>query len=148
VALGALAARADPYLGFNFAVEIEGLVVGGFSEVTGLQAEIEVQDHREGGLNDFVHRLPGPARFPINLTLRRGLTDADVLWRWYQDVSRGLVRRHNGSVLLLDAQGREARRWNFVDAYPIRWTGPELRAATGAVAVESIELVHRGLRAA
>ena len=140
-----VAARADPYLAFNFAVEIEGLVVGGFSEVTGLQSEIEVQDHREGGENDFVHKLPGPARFPANITLRRGLTDVDVLWRWYRDVTRGKVRRRNGSVLVLDSRGREERRWNFVDAYPVRWTGPELRATTGAVAVESVELVHRGL---
>jgi phage tail-like protein len=50
--------------------------------------------------------------------------------------------------VLLDSRGEERWRWNFVGAYPVRWSGPELRAATGAVAVETLELAHRGLEAA
>ena len=49
----------QPYLTFNFAVEIEGLLVGGFTEVSGLESEIEVEEYREGGVNGFVHKLPG-----------------------------------------------------------------------------------------
>ncbi|MDQ3855485.1 MAG: phage tail protein [Chloroflexota bacterium] len=140
--------RLDPYLAFSFVVELEGLVVAGFSEVTGLQAEIEVQDYREGGLNEYIHRLAGPARYPSNLVLRRGLTDVDTLWVWHQRAARGLVERRNGSIILLDSAGAESSRWNFVDAYPVRWSGPELRAGTTAVAVETVELAHHGLSAA
>jgi phage tail-like protein len=141
----ALGSRADPYLTCNFLVEIEGLVVGGFSEVTGLQTEVEIQEYREGGENDYVHRLAGPRRYPTNLVLRRGLTTDDTLWRWHQEVKWGRVRRRNGSIVLLDSAGEERWRWNFVGAYPIRWTGPDLRAGTTEVAVESVELVHQGL---
>jgi phage tail-like protein len=144
----ALATRSDPYLAFRFAVEIEGLVVAGFSEVTGLQSELELQEHREGGLNDYVHKLAGPVRYPANLTLRRGLTDVDAIWGWYRDASRGRIRRRNGSIVLLDSRGEERWRWNFVGAYPVRWSGPDLRAETGAVAVETLELAHQGLEAA
>ena len=144
----AIGDRADPYLALGFLVEIEGLVTGGFAEVTGLQSELEVQDYREGGVNGHIHRLAGPARYPSNLVLRRGLGDIDALWRWYQDVANGIVRRRNGSIVVLDAAGRERRRWNFVGAYPVRWIGPELRAGTAAVAIETLELVHRGLAAA
>ena len=49
----------DPYQGFNFLIEIEGLLTGGFSEVTGLESEIEVEEYREGGLNQYIHQLPG-----------------------------------------------------------------------------------------
>ena len=65
----ALALRLDPYLGFRFLVEIQGLIVAGFSEVGGLQAEIETFEYREGGLNDYAHHLPGPVRYPnlVNL---------------------------------------------------------------------------------
>jgi phage tail-like protein len=138
-------ARRDPYMGFNFRVEIEGLVVGGFSEVSGLQVEVQVEDYQEGGLNEYVHKLPGPTRYPQNLVLKHGLTEVDALWSWHQDVRRGTVARKNGSIVLLDSGGQERWRWNFVGAYPIRWSGPDLRAGQAEVAVETLELVHRGL---
>ena len=140
----ALAARADPYLGCAFLVELEGLVIAGFSEVSGLAAELEVLDYREGGVNDFAHRLPGPARYPTNLTLRRGITDSEELWDWWRDAVHGNVRRLTCSVLLLDSSREVVRRWEFKGAYPVRWTGPELRAETGTIAVEAFELAHRG----
>ena len=138
-------ARNDPYLSFNFFVEIEGLIVGGFSEVGGLQVETQVHDYQEGGQNEYVHRLPGPARHPSNLILKRGLTDIETLWSWHQDVIAGKIERRNGTVYLLDRTGAPAMWWDFKEAYPVKWSGPELRADSGAVAVETIELVHRGL---
>lgn len=141
----ALGKRSDPYLACNFLVEIEGLVVAGFSEVTGLQVEIEVEDYREGGLNEYIHKLAGPTRYPSNLVLKRGLVDAETLWKWQQEVSQGRIKRSNGSIVLLDSSGQAKWRWNFKDAYPVRWTGPELRAGTAEVALETLELVHRGL---
>lgn len=137
--------RRDPYLKYNFAVEIDGLVAGGFQEVTGLQAEIEVQDYREGGVNEFVHKFAGPVKYSSNLVLKWGITDARALWNWYWDVMHGKVERKNVSVLLLDQTGQEKRRWNFEKAYPVKWVGSELRAAASEVAVETIEFAHRGL---
>jgi phage tail-like protein len=137
--------RVDPYAAFRFRVEIEGLVVGGFTEVGGLEMEIDVTSVREGGVNGYEHLLAGPARYPSRLALRRGLTDADGLWRWCRDVARGTIERRNGSVVLLDDRGGDAWRWNFVDAFPVRWAGPSLAANDWWVAMESVELVHRGL---
>jgi phage tail-like protein len=141
----ALGIRNDPYLGANFMVEIEGLVVGGFSEVSGLAVETETEDYREGGVNGYVHRLAGPAKYAQNLVLKKGLTDLEGLWSWHQDVVQGNVVRRNGSIYLLDRAGLPAMWWNFTDAYPVKWSGPEFRAEQGAVAVESVELVHRGI---
>jgi phage tail-like protein len=140
--------RADPYLSFRFLVEIEGLVVGGFNEVTGLTVEVEVEEYREGGLNAYVHKLAGPVRYPNNLVFKHGLTDRDTLWSWHQDVASGNIQRKNGSIVLLDSTGEEQWRWNFVDAYPVRWVGPDLRAGSAEVAIETLELVHRGLNKA
>lgn len=140
-----LGIRNDPYMAFNFLLEIEGLIVGGFSDVTGLQVETEVQDYREGGLNEYIHKLPGPARYPQNLTLKRGLTDIETLWSWHQDVVEGIIERKNGSLYLLDRQRLPVMWWNFLDAYPVKWTGPEFRAGNAAVAVETVELVHQGI---
>lgn len=137
--------RNDPYMSFNFFVEIEGLIVGGFSEVGGLQVETQVHDYQEGGRNDYVHRLPGPARYPSNLTLKRGLTDIETLWAWHQRVIAGKIERRNGTIYLLDRMGVPAMWWDFKEAYPVKWSGPELKADSNAVAVETIELAHRGI---
>lgn len=140
-----LGMRNDPYLSFNFLVEIEGLIVGGFSEVSGLQVETEIETYREGGLNDYEHKLVGPTHYPSNLVLKHGLTDIDTLWDWHQDVTRGKIERKSGTIYLLDSLRAPAMWWDFKESLPVKWSGPEFRAESGAVAVETIELVHRGI---
>jgi phage tail-like protein len=137
--------RLDPYLGYNFLVEVDGLLVGGFREVRGLEASVEVKEYAEGGENGYVHKLPGETRYP-NLVLSRGLTDLDTLWVWFNDVSTGIITRRNISILLLDQERIPAMWWDVRDALPVRWSGPQMNAAGGSeVATESIELVHRGI---
>jgi len=139
-----LGLRVDPYMGYSFTVEIEGMIVGGFSEVSGIQSEIVTQDFEEGGQNQYLHRLPVRMKYP-NLVLKHGLTDIETLWKWHRDIVRGKMSRRNGSVMLMNTNFIEAWRWNFVDAYPVKWTGPQLNAGQSQVAVESVELAHRGL---
>jgi len=141
--------RSDPYLAFNYKVEIEGIERAGFSEVTGLQVEVEVHDYREGGVNEYIHKLAGPTRYPSNLILKGGIIDSEQLWKWHKEVRTAKkgerFKRQNVSIVLQDSAGEELRRWNFQGAYPVRWTGPELRAGTAEVAVETLELAHHGL---
>lgn len=140
-----LGIRNDPYAAFNFHVEIEGLIFGGFTEISGLQVETAVEEYQEGGQNEYVHKLPGPARYPSNLILKRGLTDIDTFWSWHQDVIAGTIRRKNGSIFLLDRMRLPAMYWDFNDAYPVKWSGPDFKADSSSVAVETIELAHRGI---
>ena len=109
--------RQDPYLGCNFLVEVNGLVVGGFSEVSGLGVDVEAEEYREGGVNDFVHKLAGGVKAASNLVLKHGITDSDALWDWYEDVLGGVIERRNTSVVLLDSTGEEQRRWVFANAF-------------------------------
>jgi phage tail-like protein len=141
------AERTDPYLNCSFLVEIRGLVVAGFSEVSGLQADTQTEDYREGGVNDFVHKLPKETTYN-NITLKRGITDSDVLWKWHQDVVSGKVERKSVYLVLLDSERNEKWRWNLVDAYPVKWVGPDFKADSSAVALESLELVHNGIQKA
>ena len=140
----ALGIRNDPYQVFNFMVEVEGILAGGFSECNGLGVETEFFDFREGGQNDFVHRLAGPTKYPP-LILKHGLTQIDGLWNWHQDVTQGKVNRKNGTIYLLDKQRIPIMYWNFKEAYPVKWTGPDFRASDNGIAIESVELTHRGL---
>jgi len=138
-----LASRTDPYLGARFFVEIEGVDQGGFTECTGLQAEVEVTDYQEGGNNGYVHKLAGRTKF-TNVVLKHGLTDSTDLWDWFQDVSRGQIDRKDVSVVLYNSELEEVRRWNLREAVPSKWVGPAFNATTPAVAIESLELAHHG----
>lgn len=134
----------EPFKAFNFAVEIEGLLVGGFTEVDGLESHIEVEDHREGGVNGFVHKLPGQTTY-ANLELKHGLTAISTLWNWYANATRGVIQRKSGTIMLLDPRQIPVMWWNFRNAIPVRWTGPRFNAASDEVGFESIELAHEGL---
>lgn len=134
----------DPYAAFRFIVEINGTQAGGFSEVGGLEADTEAEDFREGGINDYTHKLAKLTKYP-NLTLKRGITDLTDLWDWHQDVVAGRIERKTVSVVLQDEQQQEKWRWVLRDAYPVKWSGGELNATGNAVFVESLELAHHGL---
>jgi phage tail-like protein len=138
-----LATRTDPYLGARFFVEIDGVDQGGFTECTGLQAEVEVTDYQEGGNNGYSHKLVGRTKF-TNVVLKRGVTDSSDLWDWFQSVSRGEIERKDVSVVLYNSVQEEVRRWNLREAFPAKWVGPAFNATTPAVAIETLELAHHG----
>lgn len=147
----ATAAGANlPFVAFVYTVRLtaaggDGGVIAGFSEVSGIAVEIEVETLREGGENRFEHQLAGPAKYPSRLVLKRGLGDSRYLWSWYQKVMQGQIERQDVTVTLNDPTHREPLSWTFHDACPVKWTGPELHASNSAVAFEAIELVHRGV---
>ena len=137
-------AMQDPYSGYNFHVEIDGISRGAFQEVTGLDSTVDVVEHREGGWNTTPHKFPGQTKH-ANIVLKYGMaTDRDLI-TWHQSIVEGTIDRRNGSVILLDRRGTEVARWNFVRAWPSKYTGPSLNATTDAIAIETLELVHEGL---
>ena len=136
--------KQDPYTSFNFLVEIEGIISAGFSDISGLKIETEVEEFREGGVNNYVHKLPKLTKYG-NLTLKHGMTDQDKLWNWYKDVIRGKINRTNVTIFLQDITGKTLMHWEFSNAYPVKWTGPELKADSNTVAFETLELAHNGL---
>lgn len=143
--IGPLSIRSDPYMTYNFLVEIGGLVAGGFTEVGGLESEIELESYAEGGVNGYVHYFPKQARYP-NLVLSRGLTDSDILWLWYQATLVSKIQRKNGTIILLNQKRLPVMWWNFKNAYPVKWSGPVLNANNmSQVGIERIELVHEGI---
>jgi len=139
-----LSDRQDPYTTFRFRVEVDNVIVANVSEVSGLQIEIETETYREGGVNDFVHSFPKGIKYQP-LVLKIGITDLDFMWGWYKAVRiKGAIRK-NITIVLMDSIGEDKRRWIFQGAYPIKWTGPALKADSSTVAFESIELVHQGI---
>ncbi|MBW4508249.1 MAG: phage tail protein [Scytonematopsis contorta HA4267-MV1] len=134
----------DPLAAYNFFVEIDGLLTGGFTEVTGLGSQISLEEYKEGGVNGYVHKFPTQTSYEP-LVLSKGLTILDTLSVWYQNASAGNIERKNGSIILFDRMMEPVKVWDFHNAYPVKWTGPKLNASSDEIAVESIELVHQGI---
>ena len=142
-----MANRVDPYRGFNFLVEIDGITQAGFQECSGLDATTDAVDYREGSDPNHVRKLTGLNKFsPI--TLKRGITDSDELWKWRQTALDGKTVRKNGSIILLNESGEERLRWNFHNAWPSKWDGPDFNAEGNDVAIETLELAHEGVERA
>jgi phage tail-like protein len=156
----------DPVANFRFVLELGFLQAASFSECTGLQLETKVYEYREGGRNSYALKFPDTGSVG-SITLKRGVTsgaNSDLLYRWQQDVMTGSfnatsnVNRRPGNpdqdidnkvaVILLDEMGRPMKRWQLFRPFPIKWTGPDLKAAASEVAIEAIELACEGIELA
>jgi len=136
----------DIYSSSRFYVMIDSMAQAVFTELSGLQVETEVMEYAEGGNNDFVHRLPGRTRVG-NITLKRGITSSNDLFKWYMSIASGRkIDRRNISLVMYDTAGMELMRWNFLSAYPVKWVGPQFDATGNVSAVETLELAHAGLQ--
>jgi phage tail-like protein len=138
--------RQDPLRGFRFLVEIEGLTSGGFVRVKGLQREMKYESFREGGVNEYEHKLFTQITYPA-VILERGLALED-LWKWALAASEGDIQRKNVWIRLQDEAGEKAWGWQLDWAIPVKWSSADLDATSSQVAIESLELAHHGLRKA
>lgn len=135
--------KSDPFGVFAFKVEINGIAGGFFQEVSGLGAQIDVQDVQEGGRNNSTRKLVGQGKFP-NLILKRGFCNETLL-----DALMGFhanKNRLNGTIILRNVKGdADLAKWEFKNGIPVKWDGPQLNVSQNAIAIESLEISHEGL---
>ena len=137
--------RNDPFRGFNFSVQIDNVPRAAFSEFSGLVADGDAVDYREG--TDLQHnnrKLVGLRKYP-NLTGKRGYTLDGSLWAWYMNILNGVPDRRNVTIVLMKEARQEVMRWHAENAWINKIEGPALKAGGNEVAMESMELVHEGL---
>lgn len=140
-----MADRMDPFAGYNFRVEIDGIERAGFKECSGLETSQEPGIYREGAdVSLGMRKLPGLVS-SSNITLSRGVTTDSTLWEWRQRLMKGEADRRNMSIILMDDQRNDVIRWNLRNCWPVRWSGPILDATADEVAIETLEITHEGL---
>jgi phage tail-like protein len=135
----------DPFATFNFQLEIDGITRAGFSECTGLNAEANVIEYREGNESLTTRKLHGLIKYG-NVTLKWGVTQDPELFNWFKTVVDGDIdRKQTMSVVLLDEQRAEAVRWNIINAWPSKYVIPDMKSDGNEIAFESVELCHEGV---
>ena len=136
--------REDPYAQFNFLIELDNQTVGGFTEVSGLMAESDVIEYRNSDDPPTVRKIPGLLKYG-NITLKRGYTQRDDLWRWRKSSLEGQTERRDGTIILQDEARTPVMSWTFRKGWVSKYEGPALNSTSSEVAIESIEIVHQGL---
>jgi phage tail-like protein len=153
------AVRVDPYRAFNFLITLVdssnaaggalsakgSKPAGGFSECSGLEMSMDVEDYKEGGNNGLTLHFPTRVKW-ANVRLKRGMATTDDLWQWHYGFVQGKVVRRDGVVTLQDEQQKPVKMWSFTRGLPVKWTGPSLNAMQNQVAIEELEIVHEGLK--
>jgi len=150
--------RLDPLPAFNYQVTlidassllgkvmtgISLVVGGGFSECSGLDGTLQVEEYNEGGENSYVHKFPTRMTY-ANIVLKRGVGLSEDLWNWHFDYVRGQGKRRDGLITLQNEMQLPIKLWKFKRGLPLKWSGPTFNATQNAVAIESLEIVHEGL---
>jgi phage tail-like protein len=142
--------RPDPYASYSFLMTINGVsddgsqAAGSFSEISGIETEIAVIEHRNGSEPNTVHKEPGLVKY-TNLTCKRGVTGDLKFWNWMLAGIKGNIIRADGAIVLRDENQAEVMRWNFRRAWPCKFTGPGLNAANSEIAIDTLEICHEGI---
>lgn len=142
-----------PPTGFHFLVRFEGLLLKypalpdlGFQEVGGLSVEIGVEEYAEGGENRFKHRMPNPVSYP-NLTMKRGMMISSQAAKWFKDAVEGFQFEANDiTVILMNENHLPLQAWNFINAWPVKWSIEGLNAMENNLMIESIEFAYQYFR--
>lgn len=159
---GAVGLRLDPQMGYNFTINlidssskmalvksaiksaVLDTVLGGFSECTGLEMSLDIEEYAEGGRNGTVLRFPTRVKW-TNIVLKHGIGAGNGLWDWHYDFVQGKGKRKDGVITLLNDLHVPTHIWHFKRGLPVKYSGPTLNATQSAVAIEAIEIAHEGL---
>lgn len=143
------AVRKDPLVQAHFYVSVDGHLDNMvFRECSGVGSESEIVEYKGSTRDDYhtIQAIPGRLKWQ-KVNLKRGITDSMDAWNWRKLVEQGNVdgARANGSIVMVDQNGAEVARWNFLRAWPTKISGPSLNSSTNEVGVEELEIAHEGL---
>ena len=139
-------ARDDPFRNFKFRVEIDGVAEAAFSEVAIGDTSTEAIDYREGTEPNHVRKLPGMTKYG-NITLKRGVTDSQVLYQWHKDILDGKIgeKRKAVTIVVIDEAGKDKARFVVSECWPTKYDPSDLNGKGNEVFIELLELVNEGI---
>ncbi|MDI9339688.1 MAG: phage tail protein [Sediminibacterium sp.] len=138
-----------PPVGFYFSLSVSGMTGNldvAFQEVSGINAEMNVEEIGAGGENRFKYKVPTGARYG-NLIAKRGLvTSTSQLAKWCTDtIGSDLtnpISPKSITVTLMGPDAQPLKAWNFVNAWPVKWSVSDFKSTEGEIVVESIEFAY------
>jgi phage tail-like protein len=142
----AAGSRVDPFQNFRFRVEIDGIQIAGFSEVTIPDSTTADIEYREGNYSPTSRHLSGLTSSGA-VSLKRGITDSLELYKWKKQVETtgaGSARK-SLSIILIDETGEDKCRWDILYGWPSKYESGALDAKGNDVLIEMFELKYEGI---
>ena len=133
--------RKDPFANFAFRVEIDGIEVFGFQEVSGLSNETDIYEFQEGGENQYTHKLIGQTKFS-NIILKHGVTTDSSIYEWRQKVIDGEIHeaKKSGTISLFNKKNEAKKAWKFRNGWPCKLQIEPFNSMANTIAVSMIEI--------
>jgi phage tail-like protein len=124
---------------FRFIVLVDGSPLGAFTQCTLPEITWEMTTVQEGGLNTYVHQLPGP-RQAASITLKNGVAMGPDMLAWYISCMQEVYWRRAVTVTLLNSLHIPVMTWHIEKCIPKKWAGPQMQTGDNTVAVQTLEL--------
>ncbi len=130
---------------FHFSVTWGGTQAA-FSEVTGLNAEVQVIEYRDGLSPEYSNvKMPGLKKYG-NITLKRGVFSSDnEYYDWMNKIKLNKPERRDVIISLLNEEHQPVMTWKVVNAWPTKITSPDLKGGGNEAAIEALEVAHEGI---
>jgi phage tail-like protein len=130
---------------FHFLVQWGGVRIG-FTEVTGLDMQVEAIEYREGSSPEYSKiKMPGMHKFS-NITLKRGTIQGDSdFYKWVNTINLTVAERRDIVISLLNETHTPVMTWKAKNAFPVKVQASDLKSDGNEVAIETLELAHEGL---
>lgn len=133
---------------FHFQVKWGGERIG-FTEVTGLDVQVEAIEYREGSSPEYSkQKQPGMIKYS-NITLKRGtiINDSDF-FKWINalDPYTHLDQRREIIISLLNEGHNPVMTWSAKNAFPVKYQASDMKSDGNEVAIETLEIAHEGLK--
>jgi phage tail-like protein len=143
--------RIAPLPAYNYLVNLNGprqpnQLLGGFSDVSGLETDIHISEYRDGNEPEpHVRKIPGSHKVG-DVTLKRGVVDSSDLWAWITAArTTGVKAQRDVVITLQDEAGKPVQQWKLRKVVPMKYTGPTLAGKGGGdVAMEELVLSAEG----
>jgi len=133
----------EPGVGLRFTVVIDGKPLGNWQKCEGLSVSYDIEEYSEGGLNGFVHRIPGRAKYETIKLTRPVDPASNAVAAWVSSVQR-FNSRGTAQIAILDATGKPVTVFSLSGVFPSKYSGPSLDVGSNQIAMESLELIHNG----
>ncbi|MEO7963857.1 MAG: phage tail protein [Gemmatimonadaceae bacterium] len=138
--------RANPYLNFNFLVDLgsgdTSTPDAGFEQVQLPEMWLDVIEYRNGNdKENSVRKLTG-LDYVGNLILRRGVIGSLTLYQWYNDIRNGNQNGARNVTIQLMSEDHTAvvMTWKLLRARIVRLKWGMLDGKGNDVLIESVEL--------
>jgi phage tail-like protein len=127
-------------VGSWFSVELENGIEGHFSEVGGLNVDVEVVEVTDAKSDTVTRKRPGTTTYN-DITLKRTLSPDKSFWDWVKKIRDGnLDYRTNGSIVIHNMAGDEVARWNMTNVWPSKWSASDLDVGSDDLMQEDVTL--------